>query len=268
MIYYFQNKERTVFTVNKTLPPMLDKPEGRTIGSGLSYWSLAFLLFPLMIALFSSDEGQVLFGDKMDLVYHLVNFIAAVATFLPYLKESFLEVQINTKKFLVTTMICAGAIVLFKLVICKLVYFIPDLLWVNAAFGCLLTTESDMAFYSVALLEAQPLLGLLCVTLLTPVTVSCLLYACVFAPVCNNRPWLAYILVSVAFLVIQLLKVFGLWSWEQQMANFCVLLPVHLIACLAYQITDTVWAPIAVHSLSNLGASVIYHLFVNHISTQ
>ena len=52
------------------------------------------------------------------------------------------------------------------------------------------------------------------------------------------------------------------------MANFCVLLPVHLIACLSYQITDTVWAPIAVHSLSNLGASVIYHLFVNYISTQ
>lgn len=257
-----------MLTVNKTLPTMLDRPEGRAIGSGFGYWVFAFLVFPFIVALFSQDAGQSLFGDKMDLIYHLINFIVAVAIFLPYLKDSFLGVQLHTKKYLLTVVACAGAIVLLKLILCKLAYFLPSPLWINAAFGCLLTTESDLAFYSVTLLDAQPLLGTLCVVLLTPVTVSCLLYACVFAPVCNNRPWLAYILVVLASLVMHLLKIFGMWSWEQQMANFLVLLPVHLIACLSYHITDTVWAPIAVLSISNLGASAIFRLFVSYISTQ
>ena len=212
-------------------------------------------MFPFICALFSQDEGQQLYGDRIDLIYHLVNFVVAIAIFFAYLKESFLEVQINTKKVLITAIVCAGAIVLLKAAIYLFTFLHHDPFWVDAAWGYLLTTESDMAFYSTALLETQPLWGTLCVVLLTPVTTSCLLYACVFAPVCNNRPWLAYILVTVAFLVIQLLKVFGLWAWDQQLSGFLIQFAIHLIACLSYQITDTIWTPIAVHSLSNLAIS-------------
>ncbi len=248
--------------MKKLFVPMLDRPESRIIGSAIGYWFFAFLTFPFVIALFSLDEGQLLYGDWIDLIYHLLNFLVVIAIFAPYLRESFLGVQLNTDKFLTTMVICTAAIILLKLSICTLTFFIPNPLWMNAAFGCLMTTESDVAFYSDALLATQPLLGTLCVILLTPFTTSCLIYACVFAPVCNRRPWLAYLLVAVALLAIQVLKVLGLWSWEQQLVNFAVQLAVHLIACLSYQITDTVWTPIAVHSLSNLGLSLIYRLYI------
>ena len=248
--------------MNKTLPPMLDKPEGRVIGSGLTYWAFAFLLFPFMIALFSSDEGQLLFGDKLDFIYHLVNFIAAVAIFLPYLKESFFEVQLNVKTFFKTVAACAAGIVLLKLTLCTLAFLSRNLLWIETAFGCLLTTESDLAHYSLSLMELHPLWATLCFVLLTPVTVSCLLYAGIFAPVCNHRPWLAYLLVTVGFLILQLLKVLSVWSLHQELVIFFTQFAVHLIACLAYQLTDTVWAPIATHSLANLTLSLLYLLHI------
>lgn len=238
--------------MKKLFPTMLDRPEGRTLISGIPYWAFAFFLFPFMIALFSQDSGQVLYGAWLDMGYHLINFIVVIICFLPYLRESFLNVQLYLKKIFKTVALGVVVVVAIKILMCILFVSSSNELFANAAFGHLLTTESDLAYFSTALIEAQPLWGTLCVVLLTPVVTSCLLYACTFAPICNNRPWLAYIIMTGAFLLIQLIKIFSLWSGDEQLAGFWVQIPIHLLVCWTYQYTDTIWTPIAIHSISNL----------------
>ena len=94
---------------------------------------------------------------------------------------------------------------------------------------------------------------------MTPLTVSCLLYGCVFAPMCVKKPWLAYV-VTIVLALAQKLMIFACFhSYEEQIALFWLQLPMHLIACWSYQKTDTIWTPIAVHMIANL-IFCAYHL--------
>ena len=254
-----------VFSVKNASATMLDRPEPRTVAAGISYWFFCFLVFPFIMVLFSQDEGQALYGAWLDIGYHLFNFVVVIAFFFRYLRESFLMVQVDTKKFLKTVAIGTVAVVALKTLICVLFISSTNEVYANAAWGHLVTTELDLAYYSTALLGAQPLWGTLCLVLLSPVVTSCLLYACVFAPICNNRPWLAYVVMTVAFLIIQLMMIFCLWSADAQIAGFVVQIPIHLIACWTYQRTDTIWTPVAVHTLSNLLLSLLAMLHMGVI---
>lgn len=156
------------------------------------------------------------------------------------------------KQVLTTAALCATVIVLLKLVILVVSVFCRNEMLTEVSFGLLLTTEADLLYFSTALMAAQPLYGTLCLVLLTPITVSCLFYASLFAPVCTSRPRLAYPVIAIAPVLAHLLLVFSLWSMPQQMTIFVLQIPVHLIACWSYQKTDTIWTLILTHMLSNM----------------
>lgn len=244
--------ERMVFAVKKLFPKMLEKPEARTIAPGLACWFFAFFALPFIIALFSMDAGQELYGVWMDIGYHLINFVLVVACFFPYLRDNFLTVQLNTKKFFKTVALGVVAVVAIKVLMFGFSQRSFSELFFDSAFGGLLTTEADLAYYSTALIGEQPIWGTLCMVILTPVVTPCLLYACTFAPICSRRPWLAYVVMIAGFLLTRLMLIFCLWSKDQQIADFWVGLPIHLVACWTYQYTDAIWTPIVVHSISNL----------------
>lgn len=246
-------------------PVMLDRPETPAIISGIAYFFFAFCVFPFVGFMFATDESQQLYGAWIDIAYHLFNFVVAGCIFLPYLKESFLQVQVYTKLFWATVVICTAAVVVFKMVVFGIAYFSLSELFFNSAFGTLLTSEMDMEFLSTALALEQPVWGTLTLVLACPVTISCLFYGCVFAPICNNRPWLGYIVMTGILLLLRGVMVFCFWSSDQQIAIFLITLPVHLIACLSYHIADTIWAPIAVHSFSNGIMALLVHLLVGPV---
>ena len=250
-------RERMVFTVKRFFPKMVDRPETSTIAAGFACWFFAYFALSFIIALFSTDAGQELYGVWMDIGYHVLNFALVSACFFPYLRDNFLTVQLHTKKFFKTVALGTVAVVAIKVLMFGFSQRSFSELFFGSAFGGLLTTEADLAYYSTALIGEQPIWGTLCVVFLTPMVTSCLLYACAFAPICTKRPWLAYVVMIVGFLFTRLMLIFCLWSKEQQIADFWVGLPVHLVACWTYQYTDTIWTPIAIHSISNLLLSLL-----------
>lgn len=241
----------------KVFPLMVDMPEDKKIVSGLLYWIFAFFVWPFFGQFFSVDlDWSAAFW--VDFAFHLINFVVILAMFIPYLKESFLSVQLYTKKFFRVAGLCALVVVVLKIAPLKIFPIDVANAFDRTFIGCLVTTETDFRFYASDFVYENPLWGMLCVTLMSPVTVSCLLYACAFAPLCNKRPIFAYGVLTGALFLSRLATSFAFWPFADEMAIFLIQLPIHWIACWGYQQTDTVWTPIAIHTLSNL----ILSLFV------
>ena len=243
--------------MKKMFPTMLDSPDTRALAFGIPYWILAFFVFPAIISLSTITSRGQDYEIWFEIGYHLLNFILVIFFFFPYLRDAFLLVQVNTKEVLGTAAVCASLIVVLKLVAWIVAVLSGSTLIAQAAFGSLLTTETDLLFYSTAVLCEQPLWGTLCLGILAPITTCCLLYASVFAPICTTRPWLAYLVMTALFLLMRLTMALCLWPMEEELAIFLVQLPVHLIACWAYEKTDTVWTPILIHILVNLAMALI-----------
>jgi hypothetical protein len=230
---------------------MLERLDTRALG-GIPYWFFCFFLFPFFIQMSTIGSSGQTYEIWLEIGYHVLNFVLVLFFFLPHLRESFLMVQVRTKEVLKTAFFCGLTLALYKIVITYILTASGNTVWANAAFGSMITNESDLLFYSTAVLGFQPLWGTLWLSLLAPVTVSCLLYASVFATTCASRPWLAYPLMAGTILLIRLSMAFCLWPLEEEMAIYVVQLPVHMLACWSYQKTDTVWTPIFLHFFSNL----------------
>lgn len=233
-------------------PAMLDAPEGHTVGSSVLYWLMAFLVLPLMLSLGTINSRGQEYEIWMDIGYHVINFVCVLGLFFRYLRESFYTLRSNLKMVLGVSAIGAVLIIVIKL-FCGVVAAISgNISAMHAAFGTLLTTENDVLFYATAVLEIQPLWGTLCLGILAPITVSCMLYATVFAPICTSRPWLAYLITAVMLLLQRLAMTISLFPLQEELAIFAVQLPVHMLACWTYQKTDTVWTPILLHVAVNM----------------
>ena len=237
--------------MKKLFPPMTETPDISALGT-LPYWLFCFFLLPALMQLSTMATRGSDYEIWLEIGYHILNFVIVIICYFRHLKETFLMVQVRTKMILKTAFFCALIVALYKILITYIFAARGNIIWANAAFGSLISTESDLLFYSTAVLEYQPIGGTLCLSLLSPITVSCLLYGSVFGATCPSRPWLAYPLMAGTILLIRLSMAFCLWPLEEELAIYIVQLPVHMLACWAYQKTDTIWTPIFLHFFCNL----------------
>jgi hypothetical protein len=249
--------------MKKMFPAMLDCPEKPRILLGLFYCILAFFSLPFALLLlmqgsFAKDSARA----GIEIVFHVVNALAAVRIFREYLKDAFLNVQINTKDFLKTVGVSVAAILILALDMHRFFIRFGGTYSYIAAWGILPLAEVDLFTLSSELIAMSPLFGTLCLAVLSPFAISCLFYATVFAPVCCKRPWLAYLLVALAVAFPRICNGMTYWNPTDELFLYLAQLPMHLIACWSYQKTDTVWAPITVHASANLIACVLCMLML------
>lgn len=237
---------------------MLERPETSQIGSTLLYnifafWVMPFIMFLLMQGSFENMSVRA----GMEIAYHVINFVAAVFLSGRYLADSFFNVKTNLKEF--WNIVWKSALIIFA--VAGVSYYAASFLLGEyagvAAYGALPLCEMELFVLSDLMREAHPLLGTLCIVLLGPVTASCLYYAAVFSPIAVDRPVLAYFVTAGYLAIPRICNALAFWSPAEELALYLVQLPVHLLACRAYQKADTVWAPIAVLMLVNTTASAI-----------
>lgn len=248
--------------MKRFFPDMLENPDKEAVIPGLVYWIAAYFVLPAILA-FLVQYGR-LPEHEIWLVggYHILNFIVILCIYRSHLVDAFLNVQLDTRKILSVIFICAVIIVDLRSVLNELLWRTGDDLLYVTSNGTLPITEADILMSPDTMLWVQPIVSFICLGLLTPLTVSCLLYGCVFAPICVNRPWLAYIVtIAMAFLQ-KFILFFCLHDFNEQMAQFWIQLPVHLVACWSYQKTDTIWTPIGVHILANIFFCLYYFTFM------
>lgn len=237
-------------------PDMLDCPDTPKIIVSVLYCILAFFSLPFIMLLLmqgSFNDEAVLSG--VQIAYHVINFLAAVWIYREYLGDALLNVQIDVKGFLKTVGTCVTVMVMLAWAMFRILSFIGGEQVYVAAFGILPLSEVELFALSSDLVLMNPIFGTICLVVLVPVSVSCLFYSMSFAPVCCKRPWLAYIVVALVIAFPRVCNGMTYWDPTQQAILYFTQLPMHLLACWAYQKMDTVWAPIAVLAVVNLLSS-------------
>lgn len=235
--------------MKRIFPPMDDRPEKWMPAAVLGYWIFAFSIIPVWLPLITDGFwGDRQFNAWLDIIYHAVNAVVVVAILKGYAGESLLEVQLYPQKFLKTV----GIAVLLMLVLALSLYFLlGDYLW-----NFYPIQEMTIAAAPGVMVDELPVLGVLCHVVLTPIAVTGLFYAGIFAPLCCRKTWLGYLGITLLLMIPCVLEV--LWrgmSWYV-IPTYLLQLPMHLIACWSYQKTNTVWAPVATLAIFNLTISL------------
>lgn len=244
--------------MSKLFPVMDDRPETSTVIAGFVFAILSFWTFPFLLLLLINDSfSNTTAVTWCEIVYHVINFSVVVYLFHEYLADSFFNVEFKPKSFIAVTAICVG--LMAALVICAflLYYFTGSPAAYALAFGSLPLAEMELFTMSGNLIYYNPIFGTICMVFIAPFTTSLIYYATGFAPTCNKRPWLAYLVVAFVIAIPRILNAVTFWDPAEELTLYLAQLPFHLLACWAYEKTDTVWAPIFAHMAANLLAAIL-----------
>lgn len=238
-------------------PTMLERPESGQIGASLFYSILAFFSLPFILLLFMQGSfGNEQVTGIVEIVYHVINFLVAVCIYRAYMVESFELVRDDRKGFMRTVSFSAALILFIACVLHALFGYSEGLLSLSA-YGTLPLAEMELFTLSSNLILINPIWGTVCMVILAPVTVSCLYYAAVFAPICCKKPWLAYLVMALFIAFPRYCNAATFWDPATEWTLFFTQLPLHLIACWSYQKTDSIWAPILTHMIVNTVSCVL-----------
>jgi len=239
--------------MKRFFPIMNDDTEKGMHFALFAYWIFAFGVMPSWMPLFGDgfwDNLPVI--SWFEIAYHVINGVVIVIMLKTYLKDSFLNVQLDPKGFLKTV----GFSVLAMLALAAGLRYglgrgMTDIYPIK---------EMSVALTSGLLVKQQPIFGTICLSLFTPFAVVGLFYVSIFAPVCRRNRWLGYVVVTVLMAVPCALDI--LWRGQASLIIliFILQLPMHWIACWTYQKADTVWAPILTLAIFNLGTSLMAFL--------
>ena len=236
--------------MKRFFPIMNDEPEKGMHFALLAYWIFAFWFVPFWIPLVADgywDNHPVV--SWFEILYHAINAVVVVLMLKQYLVDSFLNVQLDLRKFLLT--VGPAALAALALAAAAYYFFGP---WVVNFFP---VSEMTIALTSGYMVEVNPIFGTVCHSLLVPFTVVGLFYVTGFATVCRRNRWLGYLVVTVALALPCAFNILWRGQTDYVIHTYLIQLPVHLLACWTYQKADTVWAPIATLAVFNLGTSIM-----------
>lgn len=249
--------------MNRLYPSMLERPSSSAIGGCIAYSFFAFIFLPFFVLLLAADpRGEFEWTVWFDFGYHILNFLAIFFMFFSFMQDSFYNVQFHFKSLMKTVLKTTGLIVGYTLVL----HWLRQIIYLDilhfTVLGAMPLMELEMLHQISNLVLCNPVMGTLCAVLLAPITTSCMYYATAFAPVCGDHPKRAYFVICLVLAIPRLINSFTFWDPFAEFLLYLPQLPVHLLCCHAYQETDTIWAPIATLSLSNLISVLLLFLLV------
>lgn len=238
------------------VPNLLEAPDKLTVGASIFYALLSLFVVPyyLRLMMIGANGPQVL--SWYEFAYHLINFIAVIMIFREYLSDAFFMFRLQLKAILAEIKFAAIGIVVVVGALYILAGLWEDTEWLSLAAWCALPmSETEWLFFSGDLVYYNPIGGLICAIVLAPVTVSCLYYCVGFVPAFNRKPWLGYAVVAAVISCVHIRNALSVSTPAIELVAFAAQLPIHLLACRAFQKADNIFAPVLTLSLANLLAA-------------
>ena len=227
---------------------MFEQPEKHTIGSGIAAWVICFFIVPYMMVWLTME----LFDAQILSYYVLTGFVFCFVLTLPiffsFLRESLFVVSLDKKNFLKSVLSGTLQLIMVAVLLAALNFLIPDAYFFYAVPFSLCSPQ----ILTIDMLVGSPIYAFIVLTFLTPVVICCLFYSSIFAPLCNNRPGMAYLVMALVLFIPHLVDL--VWHIDARIVVTRYLLqpPLHLCACAIYQKTDSIWVPLCSLTLVNL----------------
>ena len=237
-------------------PDMMDKPDSQSIGASLAYILAAFLILPFFLLFFALEFfSKPMVVSWVETGFHGITFLFCLKIYGSYLASNFRTARNNLGRFFLVT-----GLGIFACLGIWLFYAFNSFRGGIYECGSILgfpITEHNLLDYPVFLFEHTPISTLLCVSLIVPVSVCCLYYGTAFAPGCYDKPWLGYLLVTGLIAVPRFVNCLMFrWDTATELYTLAAQLPIHWIACFCYEQTDSIWAPILIHVVTNFIGSL------------
>ena len=234
------------------LPVYLDAPERSQIGIGIFYAFVAFFGIPFFVYFIMADLRDPYLMTWFEAAFHIINVVVVISIFREYLSDGWMLFWLDKKSIFLMIRVAVIAMLAY-IGIVFLVGEMTELPQIdNLALLILPVSETQILFFGIDMLYYNPLLGLLCAVVLSPIIISCLFYTVSFVPIFNRWPWLGYVAVSVFVAFFQIRNNVTSWNIATEIILFAIQLPIHLIACWAYRRANNICAPIITLALANL----------------
>ena len=235
---------------------MYSKPKKIQIFSIIPCWLWVFVLLPMFmpfigLGLWEQTESSV----WLEIGYHAANGIAMLLLIFSYLAEEWemvtTDVSYYLKHVLLTVCLIAAALTMTLGALSLLGFNIEDVV------ESLPAAEMAVSHTPLLTIKLQPIFGTVAFSVFAPISMCVLFYCLAFAPLCNKKPWLAYLCIAVITLFPPVIDI--LWRGDAAfvLSGYLICLPIHLLACWSYQKTDNVWTPLITLAVTNLLISIV-----------
>ena len=242
--------------MEKLFPSMCSKPEKIKIFALIPCWIWVFVLLPMympFLGLGLWEQWEL--SSWLEIGYHVANGLAMLFLMSSYLKEEWFMVTTDVRYYLKHIVLTVGLMVGAELVLLGLLYICS--FNVEYMINGLPVVEMFVSHTPLFLVTLEPIFGTIALSVFAPISICVLFYCFGFAPVCYRKPWLAYLCVAVITLIPPIVNI--LWRGDASfvLSVYLIHLPIHMLACWAYQKTDNVWTPLLSLAVMNLLTSVI-----------
>ena len=247
--------------MNNIFPSMHSKPEKIQLFALIPCWVWVFVLLPMFMPLlgFGLWEQWEL-SVWLEIGYHVLNGILMLLIISSYLKDEWFMVTTDVLFYLKHVLLTVGLMVGAELILQGVLFYSG--FHIAYTLECLPVVEMSVSHTPLFVIDLQPIFGTIVLSVFAPISICTLFYCLGFAPLCNKKPWPAYLCVAVITLIPPVVDI--LWRGDSMYAliAYLVSLPIHLLACWSYQKTDNVWTPLVSLMTANLLASVVLPLLL------
>lgn len=244
--------------MNKIFPAMYSKPSTSKIIALIPCWVWVFVLFPMFMPFLGFGFWeQYEHSVWLEISYHVANGIIALFIISDYLKDDWFMVTTDLRFYIKHIALTVGLVIIAEFVLLgPLTLFGFDIM---NMLENLPVVEMSVSHTPLFLIELQPIIGAITLTVFAPISICALFYCFGFAPVCCRKPWLAYLCIAIITLIPPIIDILWRGGAEFVLSGYLVQLPIHLLLCWSYQKTDNVWTPLISLVVINLLASVDLH---------
>lgn len=237
---------------------MYSKPSTSKIIALIPCWVWVFVLFPMFMPFLGFGFWeQYEHSVWLEISYHVANGIIALFIISDYLKDDWFMVTTDLRFYIKHIALTVGLVIIAEFVLLgPLTLFGFDIM---NMLENLPVVEMSVSHTPLFLIELQPIIGAITLTVFAPISICALFYCFGFAPVCCRKPWLAYLCIAIITLIPPIIDILWRGGAEFVLSGYLVQLPIHLLLCWSYQKTDNVWTPLISLVVINLLASVDLH---------
>ncbi len=242
--------------MNRKLLPMMNVLNGGYIFTIFVFWIIPYMVFPSLRPFLGNGFWNNLDAlGWIDMVCCAINGISLGLILKEHLSDTWFDVSVAPKDYIRATLEAWMLMTIWVLATVLFSRVLGDMIYVGNFFPL---TEFTMNMTPILMLEDHPILSGLIFTLLSPFAVCGMFYAAGFAPLCSRKPILGYLNVAVVLLLVVGIKNFWFHDPGFFLEEYLLQLPVHLLACRAYQKTDNLWTPIFAIGLLNFSTSLLF----------
>lgn len=192
-------------------------------------------------------ETETLEGAaELNIAYFLLGFVITGAIFARFLIRNLKTFRRSVKKSFLAVLAGGAALMILNLAVNTATETLfPEFYNMNDA------SLDEMGTIS----NAHSVLMLICTAFLVPITEECLYRGVLFQTLYHRNRLVGFILSTLVFAAIHVI------GYEDQGIVYMIVafhqyLPAGIALGLAYEMSDSIWAPIILHSINNFIASI------------